>query len=560
MRLVFADVAIKLRFLIARSSVFRVLFHFFKNFTSKTYSRECQSVELALADLKEKFGEQFFAKVVPGAEKTVVVVGWSAFHQIFLESLMISSFKRAGYNVLVLSTKTPIVKKLYKFFAGVTVSSIHDYCPTPSILKARAVAGTFLNEKDLLKLSYRDVFIGKFVVSSWMRRRRKGTFVICGERDQKDILKMLAASISFVDGAYALLEQTCPQALLVVDRGYSPYGELFEAFLAQNIPAITWNVGHKSNTIVLKRYNQRNKTEHFSSLSEETWRLIKKSGFNKKLAKEIQDELDFSYRSKEWYSEVGTQSLTEKISSVDIRKALRLTTEKPIVCIFPHIFWDATFFWGKDLFGSYEDWLAEVLRTAAKNQNVYWIIKIHPANLIKNHRDQCHSKASELFLIESLFERLPDNFRVIGPETNISTYDLLQVIDYCLTVRGTVGLESSLTKKRVLTAGTGRYDKRGFTLDFDDRDSYLNAVSQIEKMPKMTDREWENAIMYAHGVFVKRPLKLTDYQFKYLPDAQASLSVEIQPKFECRNCLDLTDVAKIAAWLQNEEEDFLVDR
>ena len=48
------------------------------------------------------------------------------------------------------------------------------------------------------------------------------------------------------------------------------------------------------------------------------------------------------------------------------------------------------------------------------------------------------------------------------PDSSVSTFSLIRLMDYCLTVRGTVGLRSTIFGKLVLTAGAGRYDKFGF--------------------------------------------------------------------------------------------------
>ena len=41
------------------------------------------------------------------------------------------------------------------------------------------------------------------------------------------------------------------------------------------------------------------------------------------------------------------------------------------------------------------------------------------------------------------FGELPSHISVIYPETDISTLSLFQIGHYCLTVRGTVGIEAS---------------------------------------------------------------------------------------------------------------------
>ena len=64
-----------------------------------------------------------------------------------------------------------------------------------------------------------------------------------------------------------------------------------------------------------------------------------------------------------------------------------------------------------------------------------WLIKIHPANILKSRKMSLEEK-----LINSLFEKIPNNIRIIKPDNEINTLSFFQNTDYGLTVRGTVGL------------------------------------------------------------------------------------------------------------------------
>ena len=48
------------------------------------------------------------------------------------------------------------------------------------------------------------------------------------------------------------------------------------------------------------------------------------------------------------------------------------------------------------------------------------------------------------------------------------------MMDACITVRGTVGIEVAAKEKLLITCGSGRYDRLGFSLDFNNKGKYLN--------------------------------------------------------------------------------------
>ena len=188
-----------------------------------------------------------------------------------------------------------------------------------------------------------------------------------------------------------------------------------------------------------------------------------------------------SYLSGEWYGKSAPSSTRTLQEAAEIRRALGLEVGKKTAVIFSHIFWDGTFFYGTDLFGSYEEWFVETMKVACANPHVNWIVKIHPANIVKNVRDGVGSEPSELTAIRSLGEPLPPHVRVVQPDSRMSTLSLYSVMDYCVTVRGTVGIEAASFGIPVLTAGTGRYDRLGFTIDSESRAQYLDRLAHIHK-------------------------------------------------------------------------------
>ena len=70
--------------------------------------------------------------------------------------------------------------------------------------------------------------------------------------------------------------------------------------------------------------------------------------------------------------------------------------------------------------------------------------------------------------------------------TDISTLSLYEIADYCLTVRGTTGIEGACFGCNVLTAGTGRYDGKGFTIDSKSPSEYLKKIENIHQISVMS--------------------------------------------------------------------------
>lgn len=341
------------------------------------------------------------------------------------------------------------------------------------------------------------------------------------EKNKFKMSKFILDSIVCKYEANILANEIENKEILVTDRGYTPGGQYFSAFVDLNKTAVSWNAAHRNNAYILKRFNNKNIDQHPSSVSN--FIEIKDKFFinNKNNWIDLKAELQSLYDKKNWYPEVGTQAFIDSSKRVEIKTAL------PKVCIFPHIFYDGTFFWGNDLFEDYKEWFLETIIVAKDNPNIHWIIKLHPAHIVKNERDG-HNVVGEKSIINDIFGiNLPINFTVLEPTTPISTIDLIQTLSGIVTVRGTVGLEAAMFGKHVITAGTGRYSNLGFTVDFHSKERYLNYLKNLNATVLKNNRFTNKDLARKLGmiIFQKRIFEPKYLKFGYENNKSANLII-----------------------------------
>lgn len=490
-----------------------------------------------------------------GSKGTAVVLGWSRLEHVLEEAVIRKALDLAGFRVHVLTEPTPLAKAVYSAMGEPKIESFLRYCSLPTRGRARQLLVGVKSFAELIALEWDGVTVGKYVSSSLMRQTRKGSLDLDDETLRERVVDALAASMSYVDGAKRLIAQLAPKAVVLVDRGYSPFGEIFDVCVNCGIAVYTWNAAHRDNTIMLKRYHAGNRDAHPSSLSPESWAHLLETPWGEKQLEHLNRELAESYNSGEWYGEVGTQFGKRGWTGEEIVSRLGLDPGKKTAVVFAHIFWDATFFWGEDLFRDYEDWFVQTVRAACANDRLNWLIKVHPANLIKDRRDGISGEPSEILALRRHIGELPAHVRVIAADTDITTLSLFEVTDYCLTVRGTVGMEAALLGKNVLTAGTGRYDRHGFTTDFNSRDEYLARLSTLQELEPPTRQMRERAERYSYGVFLCRPVRLQCFSINFAKDADATLISGCAAK-TAEELRSAPELVAIADWLTTGKEDF----
>ena len=520
--------------------------------------RQVRSDRLKFEKFQTDYGRIFawHPRESEGKRGKVLIVSSGMPEIVVVELALIKAFEAAGYTPCVV---LPYDRRLIRYYKLAGVDEFHfwdDYNWEDAGAWAEASVEDVNTSADLLALELDGIRVGKFVASTALRALRTGQLDLQQVAVRQHVTDYLAAAAQAAKAAKTIVEVVQPQLALSNGTGYSPKGEMFDACLAAGIEIITWNAAHKNNTLMLKRYSATNRDIHPSSLSDETWEEYRAMEWTAAHSQCFQKELFESYRSGEWYSEVGTQFGTRMVDGGDIYRRLGLDRAKKTAVLFAHIFWDGTFFWGEDLFDSYEEWFLETLRAACVNEKVNWIVKIHPGNIVKNRRDGVAGEPSEVVAIREHIGDLPSHVVMLEASTDISTYSLFQIMDYCLTVRGTVGIEAASFGVPVLTAGTGRYDHHGFTVDSDSRVEYLSKIVALHEQPPLSAHERELAERFGYGTFVTRPLPLESVSLEYGRDEKASIGVRVNLSTP-DDWADSRDIQSLATWIRSGREDYL---
>lgn len=509
---------------------------------------------------KEACGEglrqPLYADGHPATRALVVSIGFV--DGLKFELGLIKGLQMAGLRPVVLVQRDPEVLRYYQLLDDVEIIHWDDFLREEAPDRVDEVLARTRTLDDLLRFQWHDMRVGRFVAATSFRGLRLGSLDLGAGRQREHVRGQLAEGLAAANAAVAVLDRVKPDLALIVDRGYTPLGQIFDRCLALGIGAVTWNAAHKSNTLMLKRYNTANRDDHHTSLSAESWKRVLAMPWTPVNSKRVHEELQRTYGSGDWFSEVGTQFNTQMLEIADLRRRLALDPSKKTAVIFPHIVWDGTFFWGTDLFRNYEEWLVETVRATRANPRVNWIIKFHPANLVKNARDGVKGEPSEAIALRRHLGGLPPEMKVIPAESDISTFSLFGLMDACLTVRGTIGIEAAAFGIPVLTAGTGRYDHKGFTIDSESREAYLERIARIHEIPRLTPEERERAERFAYSILFLRPLPLSTVTLEYRKDKRASLVTEIRPRTR-EDWLGSPDIGAFSRWVaQPAEVDFLL--
>ena len=360
--------------------------------------------------------------------------------------------------------------------------------------------------KRLAKTKLNEFNIGSIVCSTAVRSKRLLSYSDLKFKHFFYLSVKLFKSIYAYQKSNYLIVTKRPQAFIFHDFNFTPYAEFFHLSVQLGVDTVNITGGHCDDAFFLKRYNQKYRIGHPHSIYD-LKETLKNTHISQADMTKAMDTLYGWYDSGQWYAEVGTQA------NIIADAQFELETDKStqVFTIFPHIFYDTTSMFGADIFADYYDWFVKLIQFAAKTEGVIWVIKRHPGNLIKDKRDNVESINEKKIVMDVLGE-LPPHFVFIEPESSVSTLKIIEKSDVVLTVRGTVGLEAAVLGKIVLTAGTGRYDRMGFTLDSDDEQQYFEQLNQLINKKLVVNTTNRNlALKYFFVLFFKRPFYLKGY-------------------------------------------------
>ena len=473
---------------------------------------------------------------------------------IQIEMVLAKSLQMAGFRPVVLGWRDPAAQRYFAAWGMGDSVAWEDYLPAEPADSELEEIRSF---EDLLAFERHGARVGKYAASWAMRRFRICRVDPSEPESWRLVLEHVRSGLRYAHAAREVLRVHRPSAALLLEHGYSPWGELFDQCVAAGVDTLQWNGCHKDNAVMLKRYHRGNTGMHPASISPGAWQRILALPWTGSEAEALRHELHHNYATGGWFSEVGTQFEKTIVEKTALAARLGLDPARKTAVVFPHMFWDATFFYGRDLFRDYEEWFVEAMRAAVANPALNWVVKIHPANVVKDRRDGVRGEGSEKAALRQRVGTLPPHVRLIEADSDISTYSLFALMDYALTVRGTVGIEAASFGVRVLTAGTGRYDHLGFTLDSETPGEYLERLRHLHEVPPMTAAEHERAQRYAHAVFCLRPLPLTSARLEYERDAAATprSAIELGSLEELGRAADLQAFTRWA--LDRDQEDFL---
>ena len=497
----------------------------------------------------------------PDGSRVLIVSLSDDVQQAKLEAILVKALQLQGARVSVVTWRSSWRARIN--FAALGVRGLvfyDDFAPGDAASGEAAAALAARDVRELLAFEYRGARVGRQALSTVVRAHHEPRVDLDDAATRDALLRILQRAIEGVHRAEEIVEAVAPDELILVERGYASFGSIFDVALQRGIPVVQFQAAHRDDAFQLKRYVFETRDQHPRSLDVKTWSRLREHGLTAERERLLEDELAARAQGK-WFMARRISHSSGARGPDALRARLGLDPDRKVAALFSHVLWDASMFYGRDLFPDQGRWFARTVELAAEDDSLQWVVKLHPALYWKMRSDGVTDDPSELRMIRESLGSLPPHMRLVEPDDDVDNTDLFGIVDAGVTIRGTVGLELPRLGIPVLTAGTSDYTGRGFTVDAESVEEYERNIRSIGSLGRLSDEQIETAKLYAFGIFCVRPWRFRSLALEYLPLDEAGATLAHRLRYVARSFDDLAgaeDLAAFARWaLASRDADYV---
>lgn len=198
------------------------------------------------------------------------------------------------------------------------------------------------------------------------------------------------------------------------------------------------------------------------------------------------------------------------------RAKLGLEPDRPVILLCTNVVGDSLALNRQVFTDGMADWLARTVALFAGLPEFQLVVRVHPGEMLGAGHPSVE-------IVKDVLPHKPDHVIVVPPESDINTYDLIEMAHLGLVYTTTVGLEMCMHAVPVIAAGATHYKGKGFTDDPQSWEEYEDMLHQRLTQAQgsgLPDRSVEAAWRYAYRFFFDYPFKFPWHLISFWEDEE----------------------------------------
>jgi hypothetical protein len=278
---------------------------------------------------------------------------------------------------------------------------------------------------------------------------------------------------------------------------YVPQGQVGEVCRQAGVRVVNWFVAYRANSFILSHddtYHHTLMNEPIAAWEDMEWGERQRNDIDTYLKSRWQG-------SRDW---IGFHERPSEDAAA-FAKSVGLSLDKPIIGMLTNVVWDAQLHYPANAFPNLIDWTLETIQYFSRRPELQLVIRIHPAEI----RGTVRSRQPMAVEIAKKFPALPRNVFVIPPESDVSTYAVMELCDSAIIYGTKMGVELTSVGIPTVVAGEAWIKNKGLTLDAASRDEYFAILDTLPLGKRLPPETVERAKKYAYHFFFRRMMPLS---------------------------------------------------
>ena len=377
---------------------------------------------------------------------------------------------------------------------GLNIFRFSEFVSKAEITKAEDISST-VPLAQIKDYEYEGLSVGEHAYAGVLRYYGRGEL----ENDSycEKISRMyLRAAMLTVFATRGLLKKHKFDCVVFHHGIYVPQGLIGEVLRQEGVRVINWNHAYRKQSFIFSH----NDSYHHTMISEpvSAWENIK-------WTPEIEDKT-LKYLKSRWQGTDDWIWFHEKpVEDVKkIAKELGIDFNKPCVGMLTNVMWDAQLHYQSNAFKCMLDWVFQTIEYFVERPDLQLIIRIHPAEI----RGLVPSRQKLADEINKKYKILPENIFIILPESQVSTYAVMEKCNAVLIYNTKTGIELASLGIPVVVAGEAWIRNKGFSLDASNPNEYFKILNRLPLPERMGKEQTQRALKYAFHFFFRRMLQV----------------------------------------------------
>ena len=293
------------------------------------------------------------------------------------------------------------------------------------------------------------------------------------------------------------LRRTQPDVLIVPNGAILEFGVAYEVAHRLGIPTVTYEFEYQREHAWISQGLPVMELD-----TTDLWQAVSQKPLAPQQLARLQEMMTARRGGRTWETHARAWQNVGRAGQQVVRQRLGLD-ERPLILIATNVFGDSVTI-GRQVFTrGMGDWLAETLRFFARHPQVQVVVRVHPGE-----SQLAPGGTSMLDVVSQTFPNLPENIKVVPPDADINSYDLVEMAQVGLVYTTTLGLEMAMDGLPVIVAGRVHYRGRGFTYDPPSWEAYFRLLEQAVAAPESLRPQPDSVALarrYAYHFFFTYP-------------------------------------------------------